>query len=93
MTPRWALPAGAAGMWAGILIAGEASGAVMGWGLVLGGVVGLTVAVRSGQAARARSRRLMEAAGLEVAAPTPGPRERILLAAGLPTARRPEAAT
>jgi competence protein ComEC len=79
-------------MWAGILMAGEASGAVMGWGLVLGGVAGLAVAARWGQAARARSRRLMEAAGLEVAAPAPGPRDRILLAAGLPTARRSDAA-
>ena len=80
-------------MWAGILMAGEASGAVMGWGLVLGGVAGLAVAARWGQAARARSRRLMEGAGLDVAVPAPGRRDRILLAAGLPTARRSEAAT
>jgi competence protein ComEC len=80
-------------MWAGILMAGEASGAVMGWGLLLGGVAGLAVAARWGQAARARSRRLMVAAGLEVAAPAPGPRDRILLAAGLPTTRRSDAAT
>ncbi len=87
MTARWALPAGAAGMWAGILAAGEAVGGGIGWALLVAGVAGLAAAARWGVAARARSRRLVEAAGLEVARPAPGPRDRILLAARLPTAR------
>lgn len=88
---RWALPAGAAGMWAGVLVAGEAADAVAGWGLLLIGVAGLIAAVRWGSAARARSRRLVETAGLEVAARDPGPRDRLVLAAGLPTGPRPRA--
>lgn len=89
MTARWALPAGASGMWAGMLLAGESPGALVGWALLLGGVAGLAVAARWGAAARGRSRRLVEAAGLQAAGPTPGPRDRVLLAAGLPTARSP----
>ena len=78
-------------MWAGIL-AGEPSGAVVGWGLLLSGVAGLAAAARWGEAARARSRRLVEAGGLEVVPPTPGRRDRVLVAAGLPTVRPSPAA-
>ena len=78
-------------MWAGIL-AGEPWGAVVGWGLLLSGVAGLAAAARWGEAARARSRRLVEAGGLEVVPPAPGRRDRVLVAAGLTTVRPSPAA-
>lgn len=92
MIRRWALPAGAAGMWAGVLLAGRVTGDALGWGLLLSGIVGVIAVARWGSRTRARSRRLVGGAGLEVAVPLAGPRERMLAAAGLPVGRE-EAAT
>lgn len=77
MSGRWALPAGAAGMWSGVLLAGRGTGAVLGWVLLVSGVLALLVSLRWGSGARARSGRLVAAAGLEVAGPAPGSRRRL----------------
>jgi competence protein ComEC len=74
-------------MWSGVLLAGRGTGAVLGWVLLVSGVLALLASLRWGSGARARSRRLVAAAGLEVAGPAPGPRERVLAAAGLPFGR------
>jgi competence protein ComEC len=89
---RWSLPAGAAGMWAGMLLTGRETGNALGWGLLLSGIVGVIAVARWGSRIRARSRRLVGGAGLEVAVPLASPRERVLAAAGLPVGRE-EAAT
>ena len=80
---RWALPVAAGGLWAGVLVAGEWSGAVLSWVLVIGGLAGITTAVRWGSAARLRSRRLVASLRLEPPIAPTGPRERVLRAAGL----------
>jgi hypothetical protein len=72
-------------MWAGVLAAGERSGAMVGPALVALGLVVLVAAVRWGSFARDRSRRLMVAAGLEPRTAPPGPRERVLRATGIPS--------
>jgi competence protein ComEC len=94
----WVLPASAAAMWAGILVSGpdhpaEAGGrwdgAADAWGLALGGLLLLALAAWAGQPRRSEAAALLGAAGLLQEATEPGPRERILLAAGVPPRRDP----
>ncbi len=82
---RGALPAAAAGMWVGVLAAGDGGAAVLGGALLVCGLAGLVATARWGSAVRARSRRLVAAAGLGASDRPAGRRERVLAAAGLPT--------
>ena len=81
----------AIGMWVGVLVAGEGQGAVLGCAVLVCGLAGLVAAIRSGSAARARSRRMLVAARLEPRGAAPGYRELVLRAAGLPHPAMPVA--
>ena len=88
----WLLPASAAAFWAGLLLGGVGTSEPQGppgqaWVALVGGLVLATVSVWSREPARSESEPLLGSAGLMVEAPEPTPRERILLAAGVPRRR------
>jgi competence protein ComEC len=89
---RWILPAAAAAFWTGILLAGPDARPLGGpAALVAGGAVVAAVAGQ-GLHRRAASGRTLRAAGLEPRMEPPGPRDRILAAAGFtPPAPEPRA--
>jgi competence protein ComEC len=92
MGRRWVLPASAAAFWAGTLAAGAeeqartpgGSSAAAARGALVGGVLLAGLAVWARQRARSEADGLLASAGLLGEAPEPSPRERVLLAAGVP---------